>query len=107
MASSQGCVPLFSERPYMPRDFEIYLDDIRHAIGKIQSYTVGLTRDAFDQDDRTIDAVVRKLQIIGEAAKMVPESVRANHPTVAWKKIAGLRDILAHQYFEVYITDCL
>ncbi len=85
----------------MPRDFEVYLEDIRQAIGKIQSYTVGLTRDAFDQDDRTIDAVIRNLQIIGEAAKMVPESVRANHPTVAWKKIAGLRDILAHQYFEV------
>ena len=85
----------------MPRDFEVYLEDIRLAIGKIQSYTVGLTRDAFDQDDRTIDAVIRNLQIIGEAAKMVPESVRANYPAVAWKKIAGLRDILAHQYFEV------
>src|SRR5713226_7012821 len=107
MASSQGCAPLFSGRRSMPRDFEVYLEDIRQAIGKIQSYTVGLTRDAFDQDDRTIDAVIRNLQIIGEAAKMVPESVRANHPTVAWKKIAGLRDILAHQYFEVYITDCL
>ena len=45
----------------MPRDFEVYLEDIRQAIGKIQSYTVGLTRDAFDQDDRTIDAVIRNL----------------------------------------------
>ena len=42
-----------------------------------------------------------KIQIIGEAANMVPESVRANYPSVEWKKIAGLRDILAHQYFEV------
>ncbi len=85
----------------MPRDFEVYLEDIRLAIGKIQNYTSGLTREMFDQDDRTIDAVIRNLQIIGEAAKMVPESVRASYPTVAWKKIAGLRDILAHQYFEV------
>ncbi len=85
----------------MPRDFEVYLEDIRQAIGKVQSYTVGLTRDMFDQDDRTIDAVIRNLQIIGEAAKMIPESVRANYPNVEWKKIAGLRDILAHQYFEV------
>ena len=85
----------------MPRDFEVYLEDIRQAIGKIQSYTVGLTRDMFDQDDRTIDAVIRNLQIIGEAAKMIPESVRSNYPIVEWKKIAGLRDILAHQYFEV------
>ena len=85
----------------MPRDFEVYLEDIRQAIGKIQSYTAGLTRDVFNQDDRTIDAVIRNLQIIGEAAKAIPETVRAAYPNVEWKKIAGLRDILAHQYFEV------
>jgi uncharacterized protein with HEPN domain len=85
----------------MPRDFEVYLEDIRQAISKIQNYTAGLTRDAFDQDDKTIDAVIRNLQIIGEAAKVIPESVRAAYPNVEWKKIAGLRDILAHQYFEV------
>ncbi|MEK6336068.1 MAG: HepT-like ribonuclease domain-containing protein [Acidobacteriota bacterium] len=66
----------------MPRDFEVYLEDIRHAIGKIQNYTADLTQDAFDRDDRTIDAVIRNLQIIGEAAKMIPESVRANYPNV-------------------------
>ena len=85
----------------MPRDFEVYLEDIRQAIGKIKSYTAGLDRTAFDHDDRTIDAVIRNLQIIGEAAKMIPESLRADYPIVEWKKIAGLRDILAHQYFEV------
>ena len=85
----------------MPRDFEVYLEDIRQAIAKIQSYTVGLTRDMLDQDDRTIDAVIRNLQIIGEAAKAIPDSIRAGYPNVEWKKIAGLRDILAHQYFEV------
>jgi len=85
----------------MPRDFEVYLEDIGQAIGKIKSYTAGLTRDVFDHDDRTIDAVIRNLQVIGEAAKMIPESVRATYPNVEWKKIAGLRDILAHQYFEV------
>jgi len=85
----------------LPRDFEVYLEDIRQAIGKIRSYTEGLTRDSFDRDDKTIDAVIRNLEIIGEAAKMVPESVRANYLSVEWKKIAGLRDILAHQYFEV------
>jgi len=85
----------------MPRDFEVYLGDIRQAISKIQNYTAGLSRDAFDQDDRTIDAVIRNLQVIGEAAKAIPESVRAVYPNIEWKKIAGLRDILAHQYFEV------
>ena len=85
----------------MPRDFEVYLEDILQAIGKIRNYTVGLTRVEFEQDDKTIDAVIRNLEIIGEAAKMIPESIRATYPSIQWKKIAGLRDILAHQYFGV------
>ena len=85
----------------MPRDFEVYLEDIRLAISKIQNYMDGVPRHAFEQDDRTLDAVIRNLEIIGEAAKMVPDSVRASYPTIEWRKIAGLRDILAHQYFEV------
>jgi uncharacterized protein with HEPN domain len=85
----------------MPRDFEVYLADIREAISKIHDYTASLTRESFADDAKTIDAVIRNLLIIGEAAKMVPESVRTSYPTVEWKKMAGLRDILAHHYFEV------
>lgn len=85
----------------MPRDFQVYLEDIRQAISKIQGYTVGLSRESFAQDSMRIDAVVRNLEIIGEAAKMIPESIRAEYPNIEWKKIAGLRDILAHHYFEV------
>jgi uncharacterized protein with HEPN domain len=87
----------------MPRDFEVYLEDMREAIRKIDSYTAGLSREQFAQDDKTVDAVIRNLEIVGEAAKMVPESVRLAHPEVEWRKIAGLRDILAHQYFEIDI----
>jgi uncharacterized protein with HEPN domain len=76
---------------------------MREAIGKIGSYTVGLSHEQFTRDDKTVDAVIRNLEIIGEAAKMVPESVRVAYPEVEWRKIAGLRDILAHQYFEVDI----
>ena len=85
----------------MPRDFEVYLEDIREAIVKVRAYTAGLTRESFAQDDMRIDAVIRNLEIIGEAAKMVPESIRTRFPLVESKKIAGLRDILAHHYFEV------
>jgi len=85
----------------MPRDFEVYVEDIRQAIAKIQSYTAGLTREAFAQDAKSVDAVIRNLEIIGEAAKMIPGSIRVKYANVEWKKIAGLRDILAHQYFDV------
>jgi uncharacterized protein with HEPN domain len=85
----------------MPRDFEVYIEDITQAIAKIQRYTAGLTRESFAQDAMRIDAVIRNLEIVGEATKMIPESVRARYPSVEWKKIAGLRDILAHHYFEV------
>lgn len=85
----------------MPRDFEVYLEDILQATSKIRGYTAGLTRESFAQDSMRIDAVIRNLEIIGEAAKMIPESMRGDYPSIEWKKIAGLRDILAHHYFEV------
>jgi len=85
----------------MPRDFEVYLEDILQAIAKIRTYVAGATRQSFAQDNMRIDAVVRNLEVIGEAAKMIPEAIRVEYPNIEWKKIAGLRDILAHHYFEV------
>jgi len=85
----------------MPRDFEVYIEDILQAIAKIRDYVEGLTRQSFAQDNLRIDAVVRNLEIIGEAAKMVPDAIRVEYPNIEWKKISGLRDILAHHYFEV------
>src|SRR5437868_14942419 len=85
----------------MPRDFEFYLEDILQAIAKTRNDGAGVTRESLAQDSMRIDAVIRNLEIIGEAAKMIPESIRVEYPNVEWKKIAGLRDILAHHYFEV------
>ena len=87
----------------MPRDYEIYLEDIRDAIDKVKRYTEGLSLEAFESDEKTIDAVVRNLEIVGEAVKMIPDTIRLAHPDIEWKKIAGLRDILAHQYFGIDI----
>jgi uncharacterized protein with HEPN domain len=85
----------------MPRDYKVYADDILEAIGKIKRYTSGVDREAFPQDEKTFDAVIRNLEVIGEAIKKMPEEVRAKHPSVEWKKIAGLRDIVIHEYFGI------
>ncbi len=83
----------------MPRDFRVYLEDILEATRKITAYTGSLAKAAFLEDEKTIDAVVRNLEVIGEAVKHLPEDLRAQHSAVEWKKIAGLRDILIHEYF--------
>ena len=83
----------------MPRDSRVYLEDILEATRKITAYTGSLSKAAFLEDEKTIDAVVRNLEVIGEAVKKLPEDLRAHHSAVEWKKIAGLRDILIHEYF--------
>jgi uncharacterized protein with HEPN domain len=85
----------------MPRDFKVYLEDILEAARKIRSYTDGLSYETFRESSLVVDAVTRNLEIIGEAAKQVPDSIRAQAPEIPWKRIAGLRDILIHDYFGI------
>jgi uncharacterized protein with HEPN domain len=85
----------------MPRDYKVFLEDILEAINKIHRYTAGLSQDAFRNDDKTLDAVVRNLEVIGEAVKKLPARIRSKHPQVDWTRIAGLRDILIHEYFGI------
>jgi len=84
----------------VPREGIVFLDDIVQACEKISRYTAGTTLEGFRQEEKTIDAVVRNLEIIGEAAKSLPEDLRSNI-VADWKKIAGLRDVLIHAYFGI------
>jgi len=83
----------------MPRDYKIFLEDILDAIQKINVYTADLSFEKFKNDPKTLDAVIRNLEVIGEAIKNIPEEIRTQYPDIEWKKIAGLRDILIHEYF--------
>ncbi|MBI2877362.1 MAG: DUF86 domain-containing protein [Candidatus Tectomicrobia bacterium] len=85
----------------MRRDPRLYLDDILEAIAQIREYTSGFDYTRFTQDRKTQDAVARNLEIIGEAARRLPESLCAAAAEIEWRKIVGLRNILAHEYFGV------
>lgn len=84
----------------MPRDPRILLGDMLEAIEKIAGYTNQFDPQALD-DPRTLDAVLRNLEVIGEAARGVAAEERAKLPSIEWRKIVGLRDLLIHQYFGV------
>jgi uncharacterized protein with HEPN domain len=83
----------------MSRDYQLYLEDMQEACRKLLRYSEGLTFDQFVENERTYDAVIYNLVILGEAAKQVPPPVKERYPLVQWRKIAGLRDISVHRYF--------
>lgn len=83
------------------RPIKLYLSDIQTAIKKIEIYTKGLTYTRFRRDEKTIDAVTRNIEIIGEAAKHIPREIRLNHVEVPWKQIIGTRSKVTHEYFGV------
>lgn len=85
----------------MPRDHRLYLDDILEAIGSIRDYTAGMNYAAFSGDKKTQDAVARNLEIIGEAVGKLPSSLLASVEGIEWRKVTGLRNILAHEYFGI------
>ncbi|MBL8090865.1 MAG: DUF86 domain-containing protein [Anaerolineales bacterium] len=85
----------------MSRDESLYLEDIIECCEKVLRFTKGMTFKQFVHDEVHFDAVLRNLGIVGEAVKHIPESTREKYPNVNWKKIAGFRDVVVHNYFGV------
>ena len=85
----------------MSRDEIMYLQDIAESCEKILRFTADLSESDLMGDEKTYDAVVRNLEIVGEAAKHISEEVRRQLPDIEWRKAAGLRDMLAHAYFGI------
>lgn len=83
------------------RDVVDYLEDILEAMEKAQQFIAGMGLDTFSKDAKTHFAVFRALEIIGEATKQIPPAVRRRHPSLPWKRMAGMRDRLIHGYFGV------
>lgn len=85
----------------MKRDVRLFLEDILESISKIEEYMKGVDKKMLLTESWLEDVLVHRLEIIGEAAKNMPEDFRKEHPEVEWKKISGLRDKLVHAYFGV------
>jgi uncharacterized protein with HEPN domain len=83
------------------RDIEDYLKDIVENIDKIVKFTSGISYEDFVNNDEKVYAVIRAIEIIGEATKNVPQSIRKKYPEIPWKDMAGMRDKVIHEYFGV------
>ncbi len=85
----------------MKRDVRLCMEDIIECIARIEEYTDSITEEDFHNNTQTQDAVLRRLEIMGEAVKHIPSRIRDKYPDIPWKNIAGLRDVLIHAHFGV------
>lgn len=85
----------------MTEEYMDYIEDIAEASEKIERFTSGMTYDEFIEDERTVDAVLRNFEVIGEAAKSTPECIKKRNDELPWREMAGMRDKLIHGYATV------
>lgn len=83
------------------RDIKLIFDDIIEASNRISAYICQYSKEGFLGDQKTIDAVVRNVEIIGEAVSQIPLEIRKKYPEIPWSKIVGVRNIVIHRYFGV------
>ena len=85
----------------MSREYRLYLADILEAHKRIREYTEGMTYREFARSKITVDAVIRNLEVIGEAAGKLPREIKNRSPEIEWRKIVAMRNVLTHEYFGV------
>ena len=85
----------------MKRDYSLFLKDIIQAMEAIEKFVEGMDLEKFIGDDKTSSAVIRKFEILGEAAKNIPNWIREKYPHIPWRRIVGMRDRLIHAYFGI------
>lgn len=83
------------------RDWTFRINDILKSIEKIETYIEGMTAESFKKNELVIDAVIRNLEVIGEASKSIPSTIRRSHPDIPWDQMNGMRNLLIHEYFGV------
>ncbi|OGO74538.1 MAG: hypothetical protein A3K41_04400 [Chloroflexi bacterium RIFOXYD12_FULL_57_15] len=84
-----------------PRNWKMRVRDILECIGKIERHTQGLSYSGFEEDEKTIDAILRNLEIIGEAARHIPREVKSRFPDIPWMEMQTMRNIVIHEYHGV------
>src|ERR1700730_12669004 len=87
----------------MSRDVELYLSDLITAVERILDYTYNITKDQLDYVSKTLDAVVRNFEILGEAAKNMPAEIREEYSAIPWSDIIAMRNKISHEYFAIDI----
>ena len=85
----------------MKRDLRLFIEDILTSIKLIENYIGNTSKEDFGNNQELKDSTVRRLEIIGEAVKNIPDNFREKYPDISWRKIAGLRDIIIHAYFNI------
>ncbi len=88
----------------MSRDWQMRIEDILTCLEKIAVYTQGLTEESFTADSLVVDAVIRNLEVLGEAARHVPETVQQHYAEIPWAEMKGMRNLLIHEYFGVSLA---
>lgn len=83
------------------RDWKLYVEDVLECIKKVEKYTGDMDFTLFKKDDKTVDAVIKNLETIGEAAGHIPDDIKARHKDIPWKEIVGLRNRIVHGYFNI------